>query len=254
MREVITAIRATAAALPDRLAISETAGTLTYAELTSSIDRLAAALVNCPDIVGLLMPRGAAYVVADLALAALGRTIVPLPDFFSLEQWQHMVSDARMGAVLTTLEECGRLTGLAVPVLLAEPLAEAAPIQAAASRRIIYTSGTTGRPKGVVLDETAMTASLNGLAQAVGVRADDIHLSALPFSLLLEQLAGILLPLKSGARLHIAASPQQVPQEAERVGATTSVLVPDLLAGWVGGLRQSGRKAPSSLRFVAVGG
>jgi heme oxygenase len=95
-----------------------------------------------------------------------------------------------------------------------------------------------------------MTASLDGLERASGADVDDVHLSLLPFSLLLEQLAGILLPLKVGARIHIAGSPL----EAEPVGATTSVVVPDLLAGWVRALRATATRAPASLRFVAVGG
>lgn len=251
MREVLGAIRATA---PHRVAISDCHGELTYGELAEAIDRLAASLHDCPAIMGLLMPRDRWHVIADLALAALGRTIVPLPDFFSAEQWRHMVADAAMGAVLTTPEGRERLAEVDVPIVLCQPAATGGAFPPAASRRIIYTSGTTGRPKGVVLEDAALAASLAGLQQAVGASSDDVHLSALPFSLLLEQLAGILLPLNVGARIHIAASPQQVPAEAELVGATTSVLVPELLAVWVAWLRQTGRIAPAGLRFVAVGG
>lgn len=251
MREVLDAIRATA---PDRVAISDALGEMRYGELAAAIAATAAALSGTPAVIGLLMPRDRRHVVADLALAALGRTIVPLPDFFSPGQWRHMIGDAGVGMVVTTADYAVRLDGLDVPVLeLAHP--EAAPWPTPLpSRRIIYTSGTTGAPKGVVLEEAAMAASLNGLAAASGATAADIHLSVLPFALLLEQLAGILLPLRLGARIHIATSPQTALAEAARVGATTSVLVPELLAGWVAGLRQAGAAAPASLRYVAVGG
>lgn len=251
MREVLDAIRAAA---PDRVAISDSLGEMRYGELAAAIAATAAALSHSPAIIGLLMPRDRRHVVADLALAALGRTIVPLPDFFSPGQWHHMVADAGVGMVVTTADYAARLNGLDVPLLeLTHPEAAPWPVPRP-SRRIIYTSGTTGAPKGVVLEETAMAASLNGLAAASGATAADIHLSVLPFALLLEQLAGILLPLRLGARIHMAASPQSALAEAARVGATTSVLVPELLAGWVTGLRQAGAAAPASLRYVAVGG
>ena len=258
MREVLRAIRAVAAGEPDRPAVSGTGWTLSYGQLDRAIARMRTALIDTPDTVGLLMPRSGRAVVADLALAALGRTIVPLPDFFSAEQWRHIVADAGVGAVVTTSDLANRLTGLPVPLVPADTaavrvdLAVGPPLRS--SRRIIYTSGTTGRPKGVVLEESAMAASLNGLAKLAEATSDDVHLSVLPFSLLLEQLAGILLPLRLGARIHVVASPAEMPAAAEAVRPTTSILVPELLAGWVGFLRQSGRRAPASLRYVAVGG
>lgn len=254
MREVLEAVAATAHGTPGRVAITDPLGAMSYGELAAAVAATAQALAVTPPVVGLLMPRDRRHVVADLALAALGRTIVPLPDFFSPGQWRHMLADAGVGAVVATAETRDRLADVAVPVLVLEhPVAAPWP-QLQPSRRIIYTSGTTGAPKGVVLDEAAMAASLRGLERASKAGPNDIHLSALPFSLLLEQLAGLLLPLKLGARVHIAATPQSAPVEAERVGATTSVLVPDLLNGWVAWLRHTGRHAPATLRFVAVGG
>ncbi|MBR9970563.1 AMP-binding protein [Magnetospirillum sulfuroxidans] len=255
MRDVLKAIRATAARTPERIAITDQFGAMSYGALDQAIASACAALSLSPRVIGLLMPRDHSHIVTDLALAALGRTIVPLPDFFSVGQWRHMVIDAGIEAVVTTAAGRARLAELDVPTLVPPPdaVADAWP-DLSPSRRIIYTSGTTGAPKGVVLEENAMTASLSGLEMAAEASPEDVHLSVLPFSLLLEQLAGLLLPLKLGARIHIVASPQQAPQEAEQQDATTSVLVPELLAAWVQWLRHSGRRAPQSLRFVAVGG
>lgn len=254
MREVLCAIRATAEQAANRVAITDGHGSLSYGELAAAIAATVQALAPTPPVVGVLMPRDRRHVVADLALAALGRTIVPLPDFFSPGQWRHMIADGGVAAVVTTAEYRERLADLEVPILVLEHPDPAPWSEPQPSRRIIYTSGTTGTPKGVILEESAMAASLNGLETAAMAGPDDIHLSVLPFSLLLEQLAGLLLPLKLGARVHLAATPQSAPAEAERVGATTSVLVPELLAGWVAWLRQANKRAPASLRFVAVGG
>lgn len=123
-----------------------------------------------------------------------------------------------------------------------------------AARWIVYTSGTTGRPKGVMLGARQMEASIVGLAEAVAANPADRMLSVLPFALLLEQIAGLLLPLRTGASIGLCRSPADLPAAAEAFAPTVTVLVPELLAGWVGWLEAAGRRAPASLRFVAVGG
>ncbi len=253
MRETLAAIRKTAADDPARIAISERENEISYGELAKRIAAAAASLSGAPERVGLMMPRDGRAIVADLALASLGRTIVPLPSFFSPEQWQHMIADAQIGALVTTPELAEQLTPFGLPLLHPDETGPGLEVQAE-SRRIIYTSGTTGRPKGVITSEAAMAASVSALTQAALAGRHDVHLSVLPFSLLLEQLAGIMLPLSLGARLHILADPRSMIEEASAIQPTTSVLVPELLRGWTGWLRARGARAPASLRFVAVGG
>lgn len=254
MREVLAAIRLTAVQTPQRIALTDMFHRLSYAELASSIARIAGGMTEIPVTVGLLMPHGIESVLTDLALASLGRTIVALPDFFSIEQYRHMIADAGIEAIVTTPLLGERISSLGIPIVSVGSDGPPLVLTDRPSRRIIYTSGTTGKPKGVELAEAAMSASLAGLRQAVGATADDVHLSILPLSLLLEQLAGILLPLNVGARIHMASSLLTAPREAETARPTTTMLVPDLLAGWVDWLRQSGRSVPSTLRFVGVGG
>lgn len=249
MRKVLDALRSPAVAR--RIALSDADGLMTYAALSQAVARAAAVLAETPPCVGLLLPRDRRAVIADLALASLGRTLVPLPDFFTPDQWRHLCADSGAGVVISTPEFADRLSAAGLPVRML-PTLDSGPerVSALPGRRVIYTSGTTGTPKGVVLSEAQLSASVAALQQAVQAGPDDIHLSLLPFSLLLEQVAGVLFPLSVGARVHIAAGPQ----EAAAVGATTSVVVPALLAGWAGALRQAGQSAPPSLRFVAVGG
>lgn len=253
MGETLAAIRKTAADDPTRIAISDRKSAMTYGELAKRIKAAAASLSRAPACVGLMMPRDARAIVADLALSSLGRTIVPLPAFFSAEQWRHMIADAQIGAVVSAPELTECLAPLGLPLLYPDDNGRGLDVHAE-SRRIIYTSGTTGRPKGVVITETAMAASVSALTQAALASRHDIHLSVLPFSLLLEQLAGIMLPLSLGARLHIVADPSSMIEEASAIQPTASVLVPELLRGWTGWLRARGARAPASLRFVAVGG
>lgn len=254
MHDVLAAIRAVARHDPHRIALTTKDQCLSYGNLAARVARTAAGLAASPPTLAMFMPRGIDHVVTDLALSALGRTTVPLPDFFSPGQWQHIARDSGAQAIVSTPETAPRIASLGLPILPLQQLGETEIPSRGAGRRIIYTSGSTGQPKGVRLDESAMAASLSALAAAVTPKADDVHLSILPFSLLLETLAGVLLPLKSGARIHIAANPESAFAEAESVKPTTSVLVPDLLSGWLAWLRKTGQPAPMSLRFVAVGG
>ncbi len=250
MRKVLSAIRATAARDPDRVALQDDQGTMSYAQLAEAIAVATANLSACPDVVALLMPRGRDHVIADLALASLGRTIVPLPDFFSTDQIRHVVSDSCAMALVCVADLHPGLAELKLPLFDGRPQGDRRMVTAEASKRVVYTSGTTGAPKGVHLTEKAMEHALSGLVQAAAAGPDDVHLSLLPPALLLEQLAGIFAPLSVAARVCFGTSPAQ----AEDFGATTTVLTPDILAAWSAGLQMAGRRAPQSLRFVAVGG
>jgi len=78
---------------------------------------------------------------------------------------------------------------------------------------------------------------------------------------LLEQIAGIYVPFLVGASVHLPApAPASVPEAssvasiANAIRPTATVLVPELLAAWVNELEMQDQVAPSTLRYVAVGG
>jgi len=254
MRDVLIALAGHASDQPRRPAILDADGILTYGELSEAVRRTAAWAATLPKTVGLLAPKDRRAIVWHLALAWAGRTIVPLPEFFSPAQLGHLVRDAGIEAIVAAPElatTAHALTDTVVlPVLGATPMA--APVDG--SRCIIYTSGTTGSPKGVVLGERQLHASVAALVEVVGATAGDRMLSALPFALLLEQVAGMLAPLSVGASIALCPTPQALPTAAETFAPTVTVLVPEMLAGWVAWLERTGKRAPASLRFVAVGG
>ncbi|HSV28571.1 MAG TPA: AMP-binding protein, partial [Candidatus Omnitrophota bacterium] len=227
MREVIDALFRHAESSPDRLAVVTEDAQIGYGALARKVIAMAAALSQAPRIVASMMPRTADWIATDLALAMLGRTVVPLPEFFSPGQLSHVLADSGAGAVIATHETVGRAASLGWPVLIPHPADGGRRPARGGSRRIIYTSGTTGCPKGVVLGECQLSASLTGLAQAVNPSPDDRHLSVLPFSLLLEQVCGLYLPLLSGAAIFLCPDPQRLPAAAEWWRPTTTVLVPE---------------------------
>ena len=266
MREVQSALEAHASAHPDRPAVIDGSGTVSYRELAQWVRALVPWAAGLPATVGVAGGKSAATIALDLALGLAGRTLVPLPDFFSPDQLAHVVADAGIEAVAAEpgredfAATLGRPVVTPCPTVTQCPTFTQSPGDAGANpppppgRRIIYTSGTTGRPKGVMLGDGQLAASIAALAKAVGATPADRMLSVLPYALLLEQVAGIGVPLLAGAGIALCCAMGELPRAAATLAPTATVLVPEMLAAWVAWLEQSGQPVPPALRFIAVGG
>ncbi|MEK9969401.1 MAG: AMP-binding protein, partial [Ferrovibrio sp.] len=203
------------------------------------------------------------WLVADLAAWSTGKRLVPLPHFFSDTQLDHIVADAGIAVIIAAdsqIPRARRLCGTVVGMPHGEAAWQDVEMSGA---RIVYTSGSTGAPKGVLLGTSQMRHSCAALLQATDAGPADRHLSVLPYSLLLEAVCGIYLPILAGGSCVIAADVVQAqgPEIGVRLGEaaarekpSTTVLVPQLLQAWTL-LASVGRvMVPDSLRFVAVGG
>ena len=260
MREFFELLGRRAAIAGDQRAIITTECSLSYGELFDRVRSVAQWACRLPQRVGLLYGKSSDGIVSDLALSFAGKELIPLPAFFSDSQLSHIICTTQLSHALVDPGMGDRAKRLGLVVC--EPCAASTPgIEPTADAgRIIFTSGTTGRPKGVRLSARQINASVAALAQATGANAADRYLSLLPSSLLLEQIAGIYVPLSVGAEIHLPrelsgySSPDSIATAVEQANATATVLVPELLAAWLRELRTLGRSAPASLRYVAVGG
>ena len=243
-------------------------------ELRSEVDALAGELRRQQvRVLATLMDNGAAWIVADLAALAAGVVHLPLPGFFTPAQIGHALQAAGADALLAVPNAAAAfaparavehaVAGRTFAWLRLSGRAVAMP---EGTVKLTFTSGTTGTPKGVCLGRAAIGRVAAGLAEALAPLAITRHLSALPFPVLLENLAGVLAPLSQGAtciapplaevgltgssgfdpaRLHaavLAAQPHSL------------ILLPQMLRGWVAWLQAGGTRAPASLKIVAVGG
>ncbi|TWV29510.1 amino acid adenylation domain-containing protein, partial [Streptomyces misionensis] len=141
-----------AARTPDAVALVDGDRELSYAEVERAANRLAHRLIRegvGPErVVALALPRSAATVVAQLAVAKAGGAFLPVDPNYPEQRQEFMIRDAGAHLVLGDPAEVWAAEG-----------AETAPTDADRSHAltpdhpayVIYTSGSTGTPKGVVV-------------------------------------------------------------------------------------------------------
>lgn len=222
----------------------------------------------------LLAENGAKWILSDLALLASDAVNVPIPPSFTRQQTAHVLDDAALDYVLTDQAErfssdhpafafigSSHRTGLALLRRESRSLpSESEP----GISKVTYTSGSTGAPKGVCLSRDAIQAVTESLVTATAGLDARTHLCLLPLATLLENIAGVYVPLSMGARIVLRPSHAMgvsygalnVPlllRAIETASPESMILVPELLRVLVLAARK-GWKVPSSLRFIAVGG
>jgi long-subunit acyl-CoA synthetase (AMP-forming) len=258
---VFHAIGAHARDFGDRPALRSGNRIIDYRSLTAFLAASAKSLTGAPPVVGIMGADPLEAALADLALTFTGRTSIHLPPFFSTEQKAHIIAAAGITAIIGPFGDHGQAIALPRPESC-DPVADL-PAPAGSAKRIIFTSGSSGRPKGVVIGERQMAAAIAGLERTILPVPSDLHLSLLPMAQLLEQIAGLYLPLLAGAQVRFC--PEALPalfggpveplvQTLVEAKPTTTILVPALLSRLLTGLGMVGLRAPESLRFVAVGG
>jgi long-chain acyl-CoA synthetase len=219
--------------LPDRVAV-EFCGrahvdTCTYAELRGAAIRIAAALDRAGISPGtrcaILADNDARWCATYLGILRLGAISVPLDTAYQPSQVRTVLTDS--GAVvlctsaryLETAREAAASMSPAPEILLVSGTApgvrdidtvirpeappDLPPCSGTASDPavMLYTSGTTSDPKGVVLTHANLLAETTAALRVVHVDERDVILGVLPLFHALAQVANLLLPLTTGARV-----------------------------------------------------
>jgi len=100
------------------------------------------------------------------------------------------------------------------------------PLKSDALATIVFTSGTTGPPKGVMLSHKNILDNCFASLRAVTVYPEDIFLSFLPLSHMLERTAGYYLPIMAGATVVYARSIADLAEDLTIIRPTILIAVP----------------------------
>ncbi|WP_432642752.1 class I adenylate-forming enzyme family protein [Acidaminococcus sp.] len=181
---------------PERLALVDAQGSVTYGELEKRVDHWARFLqaqgLLPGERVGLFSRNCSGFVTAYLAVIRAGGVIVPLNFQLAPREVAYILKDAGISFLITrqplelkeALAEQG-LTGVRqfqyeeLDAAVDQPLR---PVkrQETDNCTIIYTSGTTGRPKGAMLTHRNLLTNARAYVEAVGQRPEDRVLCLLP--------------------------------------------------------------------------
>jgi long-chain acyl-CoA synthetase len=203
--------------------VGHVASSLTYADVAHKSAMLSALLSQLPQgHVGLAAANTAEWIIGDLALLQSGRTEVPVPLAFSGEQVSSFLGDTVFCLVDDAGEQAMNAWGLDIPTVhigratentvsvTGQPRSTQHPLSPSCVDdpnadgrgghdvvKIIHTSGTTGEPKGVRIRGAGLEEMISAL-EAISPGSFDRSVSLVPFSLLIEQITALYLPLKNG--------------------------------------------------------
>jgi len=187
-----------------------------------------------------------------------------VPVFFSESQTVHLIERAGLDGLLRS-EEVGGSEPLCHGVWLQPLPVVAAPPIPKDTAKITFTSGSTGTPKGVCLSVAQMTATTLALKERLAGVELQTHLCILPLATLLENIAGVYLPLLMGATVMVEPLAQlgMTGSSGLNLGKLVAginqhqpqslISVPELAMALVSAAEQ-GQLNSHSLRFMAVGG
>ncbi|SFA71174.1 non-ribosomal peptide synthetase terminal domain of unknown function [Collimonas sp. OK607] len=257
-------LEATAARVPDQIALIFGVRRLSYQELSQRADqvasRLIAAGVGPGQIVGLWLPRGIDLLIMQAGIAKTGAAWLPLDADTPVERIAVCLEDAQAPGIVSCQQFAARLEPgqFGCQVWTAEQLL--APADALLQRRknarrsdpayVIYTSGSTGKPKGIAITQGAICHFLRSENAVLGVTGSDRVYQgfSVAFDMSFEE---IWISYLVGATLWIApkelaSDPEALPLALAANGVTVLHAVPTLLALF--------NQDVPSLRIINLGG
>ena len=202
---------------PQALALRSATATVSYAQLDSEANRLAAYLrskgVGPEVVVGVCMDRSPSMVIAALAIMKAGGAYLPLDPSYPAARLAFMLNDARVSLVISSAAIRSQVPPGSWQVVALDGDAQLVagnsgdPIGAAVAgdllAYVIYTSGSTGQPKGVQITQKSLLNLVSWHVKTFAVTSADraSQLSTIGFDAAVWEVWPYL---AAGASVHFA--------------------------------------------------
>nr|WP_261779194.1 non-ribosomal peptide synthetase [Rhodococcus erythropolis] len=254
---------------PNATALTYGDTSLTFAELSGKVNRLARYLLTVgvgPEKgVALAIRRSEDLVVGMYAVLVAGGAFVPLDPDHPADRISHIVDTADPVCVLTTRTD-GFTLAEGAPVIAVDDVDltrfdstpilsddRQVPLRESDTAYVIFTSGSTGKPKGVAVEHRAIVNQVAWMTNRYRIGPDDVYLqkTATTFDV---SLWGFLVSVSAGAHLVLAApdghrDPVYLSELIVRHTVTLTDFVPSMLTAFVASVPPD---ALHSLRDVFV--
>jgi acyl-[acyl-carrier-protein]-phospholipid O-acyltransferase / long-chain-fatty-acid--[acyl-carrier-protein] ligase len=229
---------------------------LSYDEILRASFALGSALrkgTKSGESVGIMLPAGAAAVIAFFAVSAYGRVptmlnftsgaaslksalktaevkrIITAHRFIELGKFEDLIAELQgtaeivyledVRAKLSVIDKAAAILGQYLPWLISSRPSYQKPAV------ILFTSGTEGEPKGVALSHLNLLANVQQVRSHIALYRNDVLFNPLPTFHCFGLTVGALMPLLLGIKAVFHPTPLQPREIAHRIRATGSTIL-----------------------------
>ena len=194
-----------AAKTPDRIALADENGTVTYGDMIDKAEKLAAEIVLSGavknDIVAIIVEKSIDQIIAAIAALIAGCTYLPL-DVTQGEKRRNYILEETKCKYLFSLKKYGFDFDKNIKAVYLDKFDYVAPVKTKefpvadenSLAYIIYTSGSTGNPKGVAISHKAAVNTIEDINMRYNVTENDVvlNIAQLNFDLSVYDIFGLL--------------------------------------------------------------
>lgn len=250
----------TAAIHPDRKALTDENGELTFEMLNRKANQVARVLqeqfdIGTGDVAGISLEPDNNMIIVILAVLKLGATYLPVDPSYPASYVEYMLTDAGAKvlvgvtiAIDTLLEQAAAQPETNLPLTVtSDDIAY-----------IIYTSGSTGKPKGTMMAHRGVASLVQWTWQHYGFTGNDIILQKTPFVFDVS-VWEIFMPVCMGAQMvicsrKVAKNAESIMEQVYRHKVTTLHFVPSMFAVFLNMITPGHVEQLGTLKYIFTAG
>ncbi len=276
MNKIISALHEHATYIAQHRAIEDEKSVLTYRQLLTMVEHVAARLtVVSPQVVAIFAENGIASVVGDLAAISLGVPVVALPADLSKQKLLDVIRKTGVDCVLTDRPDAVATLGIDIsnkPLPISAELfaielvvdAHAPTTLPPGTAKIVVNVGKKSEPNYLYSGRAELEFAAESLLGVAASMQGDRHLCLSPLATCHENIGGIYTTILAGATICVprlknlgitgeSIHVDQLAASLETWCATSVLTIPKILRSLVDAAG-CGIVVPSTIRYVAVAG